>query len=102
RCQARFEVALDPPAPKSRLKVVGEHGTLRIRNFVSPHLGCDFTVEIGGTTHIEKTDGPSTYEAQMDHLMAVLRGDEAPLAGGADAIANLTALDMVRKAASIV
>ena len=37
--------------------------------------------------------------AQLDHLHAVMTGAEIPLTGGADAIANMTAIDAIYRAA---
>jgi predicted dehydrogenase len=81
------------------LILTGEDGELSIRNFVGPQMGCSFRVRIGDQTRSEPTDGPTTYAAQLDHLVAVMRGDVEPLTGGADAIANLALMDAIRAAA---
>ena len=45
--------------------------------------------------------GPrTTYAWQFDHVMDVLQGRAAPLTGGADAIATMTAIDAIRAAAA--
>ncbi len=59
-------------------------------------MGCSFRVTIGEETRAEPTDGPSTYAAQLAHLVEVMRQGVTPLTGGADAIANLTVLDAIR------
>ena len=83
---------------EANLTLRGEHGTLSIRNFVGPQMGCSFRIQIGDETRAEPTDGPSTYAAQLAHLVAVMRDGVTPLTGGADAIANLTLLDAIRAA----
>ena len=81
------------------LTLTGEHGELSIRNFVGPQMGCSFRVRIGEEVRSEPTDGPTTYAAQLEHLVAVMRGDVEPLTGGDDAIANLVLMDAIRATA---
>jgi predicted dehydrogenase len=81
------------------LTLTGERGELSIRNFIGPQMGCSFRVRIGEETRDEPTDGPTTYAAQLEHLVQVMRGDVAPLTGGDDAIANLALMDAIRAAA---
>jgi predicted dehydrogenase len=80
------------------LTLAGEGGTLTIRNFIAPQMGCSFRVRIGDDTRNEPTDGPSTYAAQLEHLVEVMHGRTAPLTGGQDAIDNLSLLDAIRAA----
>jgi predicted dehydrogenase len=47
----------------------------------------------------EPTDGPTTYSAQLEHLVQVMRDGATPLTGGDDAIANLALMDAIRAAA---
>ncbi len=85
--------------PAAWLRLEGERGTLEIMNFLAPQMGCRFTTTIDGETTAQPTDGPSTYAAQLEHLHEVLTGKTAPLTGGADAIANMTAIDAIYAAA---
>jgi predicted dehydrogenase len=95
---AQVGCAMNPAAPGARLTVRGERGTLEIINFVAPQLGCRFTVEIDGVKREEATAGDTTFGAQLDHVMAVLKGDATPLAGGEDAVANMALIEAVRAA----
>jgi predicted dehydrogenase len=81
------------------LTLQGERGTLSIRNYLGPQMGCSFRVTVDGETRQEATDGPSTYAAQLEHLVQVMRGGATPLTGGRDAIANLALMDAIRAAA---
>jgi predicted dehydrogenase len=81
------------------LTLTGERGELSIRNFVGPQMGCSFRLRIGDETRAEPTDGPTTYAAQLEHLVQVMRDGITPLTGGADAIANLALMDAIRAAA---
>jgi predicted dehydrogenase len=81
------------------LTIEGERGTLSILNYLAPQMGCSFRVTIGEETRSEPTEGPSTYAAQLEHLVRVLRDGETPLTGGDDAIGNLVLMDAIRAAA---
>jgi predicted dehydrogenase len=78
------------------LTLRGERGRLTIRNFVSPQMGCTFRVRIGDELRAEPTEGPTTYAAQLQHLVEVMGEGARPLTGGADAIANLVLMDAIR------
>jgi predicted dehydrogenase len=84
---------------EASLTLTGEDGQLSIRNFVGPQMGCSFRVRIGEETRSEPIDGPTTYAAQLEHLVEVMRDGAKPLTGGDDAIANLTLMDAIRAAA---
>jgi predicted dehydrogenase len=86
-------------APRAVLSVTGSRGTLEIINFLAPQLGCRFTTVIDGQTRQHGVDGPSTYAAQLTHLCEVMTGTIQPLTGGADAIANMAAIDAIYEAA---
>jgi predicted dehydrogenase len=81
------------------LTLTGENGVLTIRNFVGPQMGCSFRVRIGEEVRSEPTEGPTTYAAQLEHLVQVMRQGVTPLTGGEDAIANLALMDAIRAAA---
>jgi predicted dehydrogenase len=97
--KARLHCSMVAEKFDANLTLVGEKGELSISNFVAPQMGCSFEVRIGGRARTEPTDGPSTYAAQLEHLVAVMRDGVQPLTGGADAIANLALMDAIRAAA---
>jgi predicted dehydrogenase len=96
---ARLSCSMTPSAPGARLTVVGERGRLEIVNFIAPQIGCRFTVEQDGRDLAQSTDGPTTYAAQLDHVVNCWRGDVRPLLDGTDAVANMTAIDALYAAA---
>ena len=51
-------------------------------------------VKVVSTTE-EPVDGPTSYEAQLENLRAVMLDGETPVTGGRDAIANMTAVDAI-------
>ena len=97
--RADISCSMIPETFAARATLGGSTGRMEIINFLAPQMGCKFTTTIGGETTEHPTDGPSTYEAQLDHVCAVMRGETAPLTGGADAIAGMTAIDAIYRAA---
>ena len=95
---ATMACAMNATTPAARLTLTGTRGTLDIINFLAPQMGCAFTVTVDGVSRQEDTAGPSTYEAQLAHVVDVLTNGAAPLTGGADAVANMTVIDAVRGA----
>jgi predicted dehydrogenase len=88
--------------PNAVVTLTGEKGTMTIVNFLAPQMGCRFTTTVGDETIEEPTEGPTTYEAQLENLRAVLVDGDAPVTGGADAIGNMTAIDAIYRAAGRV
>ncbi len=78
------------------LTLVGERGEMTIVNYLAPQIGCRFAVTVDGVTREEPSDGPTTYAAQLDHVVEVMAGRTQPLTGGADAIAMMEALDAIK------
>ena len=78
------------------LTVTGDKGVLRLDDFVLPHRGGRLWLERGGTTEEQPWSGPGTYDAQLAHVVEVLTNRAAPLTGGEDAVANITALEHAR------
>ena len=95
---ATLATAMNATTPMARVTLTGTRGKLDILNFVAPQMGCSFTVTVDGVTRQEDTSGPSTYEAQLAHVVDVLVNGATPLTGGADAVANMAVIDAVRGA----
>jgi hypothetical protein len=51
---------------------------------------------VDGVARDEPSDGPTTYAAQLEHVVEVMAGRTKALTGGADAIAMMTALDAIK------
>jgi len=78
------------------IEIEGTDGTLRMNRFVSPHYGGNLVLTTPRGTIAEDPSGPSTYAAQLDHIVRVFRGEVAPLTGGGDAIATMVLIDACR------
>jgi predicted dehydrogenase len=96
---ARLACSMIEDRPGATLTLRGQRGALTIVNFIAPQIGCRFTVTIDGVEREEPTDGPSTYAAQLEHVVQVVAGRITPLTGGQDAVANMILLDSIRAAA---
>jgi predicted dehydrogenase len=100
--EGELACSMSAAAPKATLNVIGSRGSLEIVNFLAPQLGCRFTTTIDGETRAHGVEGPSTYAAQLAHVQEVMAGAVQPLTGGADAIANMAAIDAIYAAAGRV
>lgn len=78
------------------IEIEGTEGTLRMNRFVSPHYGGNLVLTNAKGTIVEEPSGPSTYAAQLNHVVRVYRGEAQPLTGGADAIATMELIDACR------
>lgn len=96
---ADIACSMIPETPGASAVLEGSEGRLQILNFVAPQIGCRLTTTIRGETTLLPTDGPTTYEAQLDHVIEVLAGRAEPITGGADAVANMAAIDAIYRAA---
>ncbi len=98
---ARLSTAMDPERSVARLRLRGEKGQLEITPFVAPQLGCQFSLDLGEGPVLQPTEGPTTFACQLAHVVDVMLHGATPLTGGADAIANMAAIDAIYDAASV-
>ena len=96
---AEISCSMRPERFGARLTLTGERGQIQIVNFIGPQMGGRFTVTRDGETEELSMQGPTTYAAQLQHVVEVMSGQTAPLTGGADAIAQIDAIDAVYAAA---
>lgn len=95
--EAAFGCAMDCAAPATTLHITGTHGTLEIDGFVIAARAGRLRLVRGGKAELIDIAGPSSYSGQMDHVVSVLRGETAPVTGGADAIATMEAIDEITR-----
>lgn len=96
---AEMSTSMTADAFGARLTLGGSRGRMEIINFLAPQRGCRFVTTIDGVTKEHPVDGPSTYEAQLDHVVEVMTKGTAPLTGGADSVGNMAAIDAIYAAA---
>jgi xylose dehydrogenase (NAD/NADP) len=89
-------------APSTFARVIGDAGELRIANPFHPRPADTVQRWTGGMQVAEWTTGEkSAFQHGIEHIQAVIRGDEAPRhLAAADAPGNARALDLIAAAAS--
>jgi predicted dehydrogenase len=82
-------------------KAVGEHGEMRVLNYLAPQAFSLLTVRVGASTRWERIRGEATYTYQLRAFArAVLRG-EPVITTPEDAVANMRQIDDVYRAAGL-
>jgi predicted dehydrogenase len=99
-CSGAFRCSLGPEERSHRILLEGTKGHMTIVNFVSPQHGGTLHVVTNGQARHESISGETSYESQLEHVIAVVTSGARGLTGGADAIANMELLGAVRAAAN--
>jgi predicted dehydrogenase len=82
-------------------KAVGARGEMRVLNPLAPQVGHRISVRSADGRRVERMTRRPSYAFQLDAFAgAVLRG-EPPLTSPADAIANMTVIDAIYRAAHL-
>jgi predicted dehydrogenase len=83
------------------VEVVGDRGVMRVLNFIAPQRYNRLTVSANGYTRREHVRGQATYTYQLRAFAAaVLRGEPVITTPG-DAVATMTVIDDVYRAAGL-
>ncbi len=83
-------------------KAVGDRGVMRVFNWVAPQAYNRLSVRADGYTRHERVRGESSYTYQLRAFAgAVLRGEPVPSSAD-DAVANMTVIDAVYRAAGLL
>lgn len=90
-----------PSIIDAELRISGSRGRLVAKNPVAPHVHNELIVEAGGKKCRESIYGHTTYWYQLQHVIDVLDGKAQPVTGGADAVANMRAIDAIYDAAGM-
>ena len=88
---------------KVSMRAVGAEGELRVFNPTGPQMGYRMTVRRGGTKRRIRVDGAkkATYTYQLEAFAAAVRDGAPVLTPPADAIANMSVIDAVYRAAGL-
>ena len=78
--EAELATSMDPAQPFTEILLEGTDGNLRINGFVQPQRAGRLRLTVGGRCRERPVGGPSSYSAQLDHVVGVLCGREAPVA----------------------
>jgi predicted dehydrogenase len=82
-------------------KAVGDHGVMRVFNYISPQPYNRLTVTADGYTRRERVSGESSYTYQLRAFAAAVRHGEPVLTTPEDAVANMAVIDSVYQAAGL-
>jgi predicted dehydrogenase len=84
------------------VRVWGEAGHFEVLNPMAPQMGHRISGTLAdGTTVDEVLDLRSSYEFQLRAFCRAVAGQERPLTGGQDAIANMRVIDAVYEASGL-
>lgn len=83
------------------IRVEGEKGSIEFDNPVGPYRGHRIVTRVGAAERREAVAGLTTYDCQLQHVTEVISGRANAITGGADAVANMTAIDAIYRAAGM-
>ncbi len=96
---ARVSCRMGGESVQAMLDVEGTRGRLRVINPLAPQMGHVLEIHADGADRKEVVEGPSTFAAQLEHVVAaLLDGAGFPLADD-DPVKSMTAIDAVRAVA---
>ncbi|WP_233080028.1 Gfo/Idh/MocA family protein [Rheinheimera soli] len=84
------------------LYLEGDKAQLEVLNLVAPHQGHKLCLTKRGEPHEYQINGDSTYDHQLAHVVACIKGETKPLTGGKDAIDQMQLIDDAYKAAGLL
>eukprot|EP00439_Symbiodinium_sp_Y106_P089628 s1_g2164.t1 len=82
-------------AIRAEIEVIGQKGRLHVNNPIHPYLGHKLTLVVDGAETIEEIGGNSTFDHQLDAVVSAIRDGAGLPTGGADAVANMVAIDEI-------
>ena len=83
------------------VKAVGDRGVLRVLNFLAPQVYNRLTVSANGYTRHERVRGEATYTYQLRAFAAAVLRREPVITTPDDAVATMTVIDDVYRAAGL-
>ncbi|HKD96674.1 MAG TPA: Gfo/Idh/MocA family oxidoreductase [Micromonosporaceae bacterium] len=81
--------------------VTGEHGELRVLNFVAPQYPHRLTVRVRGRRRHERVRGEASYTHQLRAFLAATRGEPTNRTPPADAVVTMAVVDAAYAAAGL-
>lgn len=84
------------------LYLEGDKAQLEVLNLVAPHQGHKLRLTKDGEAREYQINGDTTYDHQLAHVVACIKGETKPLTGGRDAIDQMQLIDDAYKAAGLL
>ena len=82
-------------------RVVGDAGELRVFNYIAPHVYHRLSVRTASRRWHERVPGEATYTHQLRAFRAAVRDGSAVPTGPEDAVATMTVIDSIYRAAGL-
>ncbi|MBY9068465.1 Gfo/Idh/MocA family oxidoreductase [Hyphomonas sp. WL0036] len=99
---ARLRTSMKPDQKfRAVLAIKGSEGILRANNPIHPTLGNSISIQRGTDITRYTTDGETTFDYQLAHVLDVIAGKAEPLTGGEDAVANMAMIDAIYEAGGL-
>jgi predicted dehydrogenase len=86
---------------RMRIRVVGTRATMRVFNPTNPHMFNRITVSGSNGRRHERVRGGPTYGYQLEAFRAAVQQGEPVLTPPTDAVANMTVIDAIYRAAGL-
>jgi predicted dehydrogenase len=83
------------------VKVIGSQATMRVFNPTTPHMFNRLSISGAGGRRHERVPGGPTYGYQLEAFRAAVREGQPVLTPPSDAVANMTAIDAIYRAAGL-
>jgi predicted dehydrogenase len=83
------------------LAVTGDAGSIKVFNFVAPHVYHRLTVRSAGRRFHERVPGPSTYVCQLTAFRDAVHDGQPVLTDPADAVRTMSLIDAAYRAAGL-
>jgi len=83
------------------LRVTGSAGELKVFNPLGPNVYHRISVRSGGRRQVEHLTRRPTYEFQLEAFCRAVAGEEPPITGPDDAIANMEVIDAAYRRAGL-
>ncbi len=78
---------------KAEIVVVGDRGTMTVRNPLAPQMGHRIDLDIDGKKDSIQVDRRPTYCYQLDAFLAAVASGEPPITDGTDAVKQMQVID---------
>lgn len=96
---AKIRASMSSPSFRAELIITGENGSVKLTNFVAPHLGGRLHISRGNVETTEDSNAVTTYAYQLAHVADVMLRGQPPLITGEDSIGNMACIESIRRMA---
>lgn len=95
----KIRASMASPSFRAELTITGANGSVKLTNFVAPHLGGTLRVSLGNIETAEECIAVPTYAYQLAHVADVIHRGHPPLITAEDSIGNMACIESIRRMA---